>query len=183
MMHTDQENPLPRPLAPTSSAPTLRVVYTRQPSPLGDVVLAASEQGLVGCWFHDQAHFPNMQAWQRDDRHALLRQAHQQWTAYFNGDLQQFDLSLHHAWGTPFQQQVWAALERIPYGKTASYADIAQAVGRPTAFRAVGAAVGRNPWSLVVPCHRVMGTNGALTGYAGGLQRKKSLLALEAQHA
>jgi methylated-DNA-[protein]-cysteine S-methyltransferase len=124
-----------------------------------------------------------MQTWQRDQQHPLLRQAHQQWLAYLKGELKQFDLPLHFLWGTPFQQSVWTALLTIPYGQTTSYADIAHAVGRPSAFRAVGAAVGRNPLSVIVPCHRVMGANGALTGYAGGLQRKQHLLQLEAQHA
>lgn len=168
---------------PTPSHREPHVVYTRQPTPLGEVVLAATDQGLVGCWFHNQAHFPDMQAWQRADQHLLLRQAHQQWDAFFSGELKQFDLPLHYPWGTPFQQQVWTALKSIPYGKTASYGDIARDVGRPTAFRAVGAAVGRNPLSLIIPCHRVMGTNGALTGYAGGLHRKQSLLLLESEHA
>jgi methylated-DNA-[protein]-cysteine S-methyltransferase len=97
--------------------------------------------------------------------------------------LKHFDLPLHYLWGTPFQQSVWTALQNIRYGHTTSYADIAQAVARPSAFRAVGAAVGRNPLSVIIPCHRVMGANGALTGYAGGLQRKQHLLQLEAQHA
>ncbi len=168
-----------RPSAQTGS----HLVYTHQPSPLGDVVLAATNKGLAGCWFHNQAHFPDMQTWQRDDKHPLLRQAHQQWVDFFNGKLKQFDLPLHYPWGTSFQQQVWTALQRIPYGQTTSYGDIARDVGRPTAFRAVGAAVGKNPLSLIIPCHRVMGANGALTGYAGGLERKRSLLLLESQHA
>ncbi len=160
-----------------------RMAYARYPSPLGEVILAATDKGLVGCWFHNQAHLPNMQTWQRDDQHHLLNQAHQQWLAFFSGALKQFDLPVHYLWGTPFQQAVWTALQRIPYGKTTSYGDIAHALNRPNAFRAVGAAVGRNPLSLIIPCHRVMGANGALTGYAGGLQRKQSLLLLESQHA
>ena len=174
---------MPRTTPPTPSHRAPHVAYTRQPTPLGEVVLAATEQGLMGCWFHNQAHFPDMKAWQRADQHPLLRHAHQQWDAFFKGQLKQFDLPLHYPWGTPFQQQVWTALQSIPYGKTASYGDIARDVGRPRAFRAVGAAVGRNPLSLIIPCHRVMGVNGALTGYAGGLHRKQSLLLLESQHA
>ena len=159
------------------------VAYARHTTPLGEVIFAGTDQGLVGCWFHNQAHLPSMQSWQRDQQHPLLHQAHQQWLAFLNGELKHFDLPLHFLWGTTFQQSVWTALQNIPYGQTTSYADIAHAVARPSAFRAVGAAVGRNPLSVIVPCHRVMGANGALTGYAGGLQRKQHLLQLEAQHA
>ena len=159
------------------------VAYARHATHLGELIFAGTDKGLVGCWFHNQAHLPNMQTWQRDDQHRLLRQAHQQWLAFFSGALKEFDLPVHYLWGTPFQQAVWTALQRIPYGKTTTYGDIAHLIDRPSAFRAVGAAVGRNPLSLVIPCHRVMGANGALTGYAGGLQRKQSLLLLESQHA
>lgn len=159
------------------------VTYGRLPTPLGEAIFAATDQGLVGCWFHNQAHLPNMQTWRRDDQHRLLKQTHQQWLAFFSGALKQFELPLHYLWGTAFQQAVWTALQRIPYGQTTSYGDIARTLERPNAFRAVGAAVGRNPLSLVIPCHRVMGANGALTGYAGGLERKQSLLLLESQHA
>ena len=159
------------------------VAYARHATPLGEVIFAGTDQGLVGCWFHDQAHLPSMPTWQRDQQLPLLRQAHQQWLAYLKGELKHFDLPLHFLWGTPFQQSVWTALLNIPYGQTTSYADITHAVARPSAFRAVGAAVGRSPLSVIVLCHRVMGANGALTGYAGGLPRKQHLLQLEAQHA
>ena len=159
------------------------VAYARHATHLGELIFAGTDKGLVGCWFHNQAHFPSLQTWQHDQQHPLLRQAHQQWLAYLKGELKHFDLPLHYLWGTPFQQSVWTALQNIAYGQTTSYADIAHAVGSPSAFRAVGAAVGRNPLSVVIPCHRVMGTNGALTGYAGGLQRKQHLLQLEAKHA
>jgi methylated-DNA-[protein]-cysteine S-methyltransferase len=159
------------------------VAYARHATPLGEVIFAGTDKGLVGCWFHDQAHLPTLQTWQHDQQLLLLRQAHQQWLAYLKGELKQFDLPLHFLWGTPFQQSVWTALQNIPYGQTTSYADIAHAVARASAFRAVGAAVGRNPLSVIVPCHRVMGASGALTGYAGGLPRKQHLLQLEAQHA
>ncbi len=159
------------------------VAYARYATPLGEVIFAGTDKGLVGCWFHDQTHFPSLQTWQHDQQLPLLRQAHQLWLAYLNGELKHFDLPLHFLWGTPFQQSVWTALLTIPYGQTISYADIAHAVARPSAFRAVGAAVGRNPLSVIIPCHRVMGANGAITGYAGGLQRKQHLLQLEAQHA
>jgi methylated-DNA-[protein]-cysteine S-methyltransferase len=109
----------------------------------------------------------------------LLLDAAHQLRAYFAGKLREFDLPLA-ARGTPFQRQVWEAVSAIPYGSTATYAEIAAAVGRPSACRAVGAANGRNPLPVIVPCHRVIGVAGGLTGYGGGLERKRSLLDLEA---
>ena len=110
---------------------------------------------------------------------ALSREAEAQLLAYFAGQLRVFALKLAPK-GTPFQQDVWRALQAIPYGATASYADIAERVGRPSAVRAVGAANGANPIAIVVPCHRIIGRDGTLTGYAGGLDRKRALLDLEA---
>lgn len=158
-----------------------RIVHTVRPSPLGPVLLAAGPQGLSGIWFVGQQHFPSTAAWHDDDAHPVLSAAHAQLRAYFEGDLQTFDLPLQVIEGTPFQQAVWRALQTIPFGHTTTYGDIAQRIGKPQAVRAVGAAIGRNPWSVVVPCHRVVGANGSLTGYAGGLDRKQHLLALEAR--
>jgi methylated-DNA-[protein]-cysteine S-methyltransferase len=110
--------------------------------------------------------------------HPVLVEAERQIAAYFKGELTRFDLPLDFR-GTDFQKSVWAALLTIPFGETRSYAEIARAVGRPTAFRAVGAANGRNPISIVAPCHRVIGTDGALTGFAGGLEAKALLLGIE----
>ncbi|MFQ2198844.1 methylated-DNA--[protein]-cysteine S-methyltransferase [Aeromonas hydrophila] len=118
--------------------------------------------------------------WQRDDQ--ALAPFIEQFAAYFAGRLHRFDLPLA-ARGTPFQQSVWRALGDIPYGETVSYLEIAQAIGNPKAVRAVGAANGRNPLSIIVPCHRVIGRSGELTGYAGGLPIKRWLLALEQQTA
>jgi methylated-DNA-[protein]-cysteine S-methyltransferase len=154
-------------------------------SPLGPLLLAASDQGLAGVWFDDQQHRPleaTVAAWRENPQHPLLQQAAQQIGAYFQsapGATQRFDLPLNLSAGTAFQQAVWRALLEIPAGATRSYAQVAQAVGRPAAVRAVGAAIGRNPLTIVVPCHRVVGSGGALTGYAGGLERKTALLALE----
>jgi methylated-DNA-[protein]-cysteine S-methyltransferase len=154
-------------------------------SPLGPLLLAASDQGLAGVWFDDQQHRPPdaaVAAWCENPQHPLLQQAAQQLGAYFQvapDATQRFDLPLDLSAGTAFQQAVWRVLLEIPSGKTHSYAQVAQAVGSPTAVRAVGAAIGRNPLSIVVPCHRVVGSDGALTGYAGGLQRKTALLARE----
>lgn len=156
------------------------ICYTIQSTHLGDVVLAARGMHLVGLWFDQQQHQPSPSAWSRVSEHVVLTQAQQQVQQYLKGQRQHFDLPVAFVSGTPFQQQVWSALQAIPYGHTLSYSDIAQRVSRPRAVRAVGAAIGRNPLSLVIPCHRVLGANGALTGYAGGLQRKQALLALEA---
>ena len=149
------------------------------PSPLGDIILAASDAGLLGLWFHNQRYLPDMQGWVQAPQHPLLLAAKAQLSEYFAGTRQQFDLPLDLSRGTTFQQAVWQALLGIPAGNTSSYGALSREVGNPKAVRAVGAAVGRNPLSIVVPCHRVLGSDGSLTGYAGGLQRKSSLLKLE----
>ncbi|MBN9340744.1 MAG: methylated-DNA--[protein]-cysteine S-methyltransferase [Comamonadaceae bacterium] len=158
-------------------------VQGRCPSPLGEVRLAASSQGLVGLWFDGQRHLPAQLdgpgAWPAADAHPVLREAARQLQEYLGGTRTRFDLPLDLRGGTPFQQAVWQALCAIPRGRTTSYLAIAQALGKPAAVRAVGAAVGRNPVSVAVPCHRVLGSDGSLTGYAGGLERKRALLRLE----
>lgn len=158
-------------------------VQSRCPSPLGEVRLAASSLGLVGLWFDGQRHLPTQLdgpgAWPATDAHPVLREAARQLQEYLGGTRTGFDLSLDLRGGTPFQQAVWQALCTIPRGRTTSYLAIAQALGKPSAVRAVGAAVGRNPVSVAVPCHRVLGSDGSLTGYAGGLERKRALLRLE----
>jgi methylated-DNA-[protein]-cysteine S-methyltransferase len=151
---------------------------------LGDVLLAATEQGLAGVWFvHRQEHMPDSSQWTTDEEHPTLLAAAQQLHEYFSGKRQSFDLPLQPAWGTPFQRAVWQALQRIPYAHTSTYGDIARDIGNPNAVRAVGAAIGQNPHTIVVPCHRVVGANGSLTGFSGGLDRKKHLLHHEATHA
>src|SRR5690606_5293082 len=117
--------------------------------------------------------------WAEQPGHPMLRQAREQLADYFDGRRASFELPLDLRLGTAFQQSVWQALLRIPRGETTSYGELSRRVGRPLAARAVGAAVGRNPMSVVVPCHRVLGAGGALTGYAGGLERKTALLRLE----
>jgi methylated-DNA-[protein]-cysteine S-methyltransferase len=160
------------------------ITQSHTTSPLGDVMLAATSQGLAGVWFiHRQEHLPDSSKWTSDERHPVLMAAARQLHEYFLGHRQSFDLPLQPAWGTPFQRAVWQALQRIPYGLTRTYGDIARDIGNPKAVRAVGAAIGQNPHSIIVPCHRVLGANGSLTGFAGGLDRKKHLLALEASHA
>lgn len=148
-------------------------------TPLGGVLLAASADGLAGLWFDQQRHHPDTTGWEPDTRHGLLQEAAGQLQDYLAGHRTGFDLPLDLSRGTPFQQAVWRALLAIPRGGTHSYGALGVALGRPAAMRAVGAAVGRNPVSVVVPCHRVIGANGSLTGYAGGLERKRALLMLE----
>lgn len=149
-------------------------------SPLGPILLAASDQGLAGLWFEGQRHWPQASAsWRVQPTHAVLTETRRQLDAYFAGTLLAFNLPLDLSVGTAFQNRVWQALRAIPAGITQSYAAVAARLGAPRAARAIGAAVGRNPVSIVVPCHRVLGAAGALTGYAGGLERKVALLRLE----
>jgi methylated-DNA-[protein]-cysteine S-methyltransferase len=155
--------------------------YTAQArwvSPLGPVTLATTARGLAGLWFDAQRHHPGVLATPIDEGHAVIRQSIDELAAYFSGRLTSFTVPLDLQ-GTPFQQAVWRALCGIGAGATCSYAQIAQGVGRPAASRAAGAAIGRNPVSVIVPCHRVVGHDGRLTGYAAGLDRKAALLQLE----
>lgn len=150
-------------------------------SPLGMIWLAASEQGLCGLWFDGQKHQPSIAESLIADSHPILRSAQDQVLAYFAGEQQSFDLPLDLRAGTSFQQSVWQSMLEIEHGQVQSYAKLSHHIGRPKASRAVGAAVGRNPISIIVPCHRVLATRGALQGYAGGLERKRALLAIEAR--
>ncbi len=152
---------------------------SRFDSPLGAMVLAATGRGLAGAWFIDQRHAADWSAWPMAASDPLLRLATKQLTEYFAKLRTQFELPLDLSAGTAFQQSVWRQLLSIGHGRTTSYGRISAAAGRPAAVRAAGAAVGRNPLTIIVPCHRVLGANGALTGYAGGLQRKVALLQLE----
>lgn len=151
----------------------------RYASPLGPMIVAATERGVAGVWFEGQRHMPDNSAWAFAPHHPLLRRAIAQLDDYFAGRRSTFDLPLDLHGGSAFQQMVWHALLAIPPGGTTSYGDLSAQIGKPTAVRAVGAAVGRNPVSIVVPCHRVLGRDGSLTGYAGGLDRKTALLQLE----
>ena len=144
-------------------------------SPVGPLRLQADDDGLTGIWFMSDAE-PDVGDLGTD---TVLRAAAEQLAEYFAGRRTRFELPLAAA-GTPFQRAVWDALREIPYGQTWSYADVAQHIGSPRAVRAVGAANGRNPLPIVVPCHRVVGANGTLTGYGGGLENKRILLDLEA---
>jgi methylated-DNA-[protein]-cysteine S-methyltransferase len=149
-------------------------------SPLGDMLLASSVQGLVGLWFvHDQKHMPDGFGTWPVGESPVLQKAAQQIHEYFAGQRTTFDLPLDLSAGTAFQQSVWRGLLGIQSGHSTSYGALAQRIGNAAAVRAVGAAVGRNPISIIVPCHRVLGADGSLTGYAGGLDRKTALLQLE----
>ncbi len=150
----------------------------RVPSPLGPLTLAATAAGLAGVWFDDQKHHPGELQAPEQPAHRWLTLAAAELQRYFSGRLQRFTVALDPQ-GTDFQQQVWQALLRIPLGQLSTYGQVAQQLGRPAAARAVGAAVGRNPLGIIVPCHRVVGQDGTLTGYAGGLHRKEALLKLE----
>lgn len=154
-------------------------VFTEWQSPLGAMTLAATTRGLSGVWFDGQCHGPDTSPWRHDSAHPVLQATIKQLGEYFAGQRTAFDLPLDLQAGTPFQQQVWQALQGIAPGATTSYGHLSAAIGKPAAVRALGAAVGRNPVSIVVPCHRVLGANGSLTGYAGGLERKTALLSLE----
>ena len=147
------------------------------PSPLGEIVISGHDL-VTGVDFADSREDVRLgTAWRRDD--GAFAEAAAQLRAYFAGELTQFQLELDTG-GTTFQRQVWSALQRIPYGTTTTYGKLAVALGEPRAMRAVGAANGRNPISIIIPCHRVIGADGSLTGYGGGLDRKRFLLDLEA---
>lgn len=153
---------------------TETIHYDEMHSPIGTLRLVADAQGLREVWFETGRHqkMPSP-TWVHSSR--ALAFARVQLEEYFAGERQTFELPLHPL-GTPFQLAVWKELEQIPYGVTVSYGDVARRIDQPTAVRAVGAANGRNPLPIIVPCHRVIGSNGSLTGYGGGLERKRWLL-------
>ena len=161
--------------APDTSACTAQTTIN---TPLGNLLLARTAKGLAGVWFDGQKHHPAPLTAMRSPDDELLRRAAEQLHAYFAGEGLGFDVPLDLQ-GTPFQRAVWQALLAIPSGETRSYGEIAAALGSASAVRAVGGAVGRNPVSVIVPCHRVVGSDGSLTGYAGGVDRKRALLELE----
>lgn len=164
-----------------TTSPRPWAAQTKLQTPMGTMLIACTEAGLGGCWFDGQQHHPGELHAKNDANHRWLLATARTFDRYWQGagdagDLATLPLDLA---GTAFQLAVWQQLRQIAPGATVSYGDIARALDRPKAVRAVGAAVGRNPVSVLVPCHRVMGTNGSLTGYAGGLDRKVALLELE----
>ena len=151
--------------------------YDELPTPIGRLRLVADAEGLREVWFETGRHRKSPQPdWIRAA--APLAEARRQLEEYFAGDRTRFELKLHPI-GTPFQLAVWEELGRIPYGATISYAELARRIGQPAAMRAVGAANGRNPIPIILPCHRVIGSNGSLTGFGGGLPTKRFLLSME----
>jgi methylated-DNA-[protein]-cysteine S-methyltransferase len=154
--------------------------HTVVESPLGPLTLVATDGVLSGLYMEGQRHRPPEETFgARANASEAFAEAARQLDAYFAGRLTDFDVPLQLD-GTPFQQRVWSALCDIPYGVTLSYGGLAERIGSPAASRAVGLANGKNPVSIIVPCHRVVGASGSLTGYGGGLDRKRSLLAFEA---
>jgi methylated-DNA-[protein]-cysteine S-methyltransferase len=151
----------------------------RYQSPLGTLWLASKHEAIVGAWFDAQKHFPKdfvlEEVFSNDP---ILIEAERQLAAYFTQSLRTFSLPLAPV-GTPFQSKVWSEIARIPFGETITYGALASATSSASASRAAGAATGRNPISIIIPCHRVIAGSGAMTGYAGGLDRKRALLALE----
>jgi methylated-DNA-[protein]-cysteine S-methyltransferase len=149
-------------------------------SPIGVLTAAGDDIGLRWLLFPQNRHEPLRDGWQRDS--APFAELRRQLAAYFAGELRDFDLPLAPQ-GTPFQHSVWTALRNIPYAETRSYRDLSTTIGHPKAVRAVGLANGRNPLPIIVPCHRVIGADGSMTGFGGGIESKRFLLDLEARHA
>ena len=159
----------------------MQLRYRTVESPIGPLTLAGDGSTLMHLRMTEQSHEPDRSGWTPAGADAFADVV-EQLNAYFAGTLTEFDveLELH---GTEFQRKVWAALQAIPYGQTRSYGEIAEQIGSPSASRAVGLANGRNPISIIVPCHRVIGAAGSMTGYGGGIDRKKMLIALEKTQA
>lgn len=156
------------------------ISYRIMDSPVGPLTIAGHDDGITNMRMEDQLYPPkDQEGWVRDD--AVFPEAAEQLDAYFAGELFDFDLPLAFR-GTPFQLRVWSALREIPYGETRSYGFLAERIGQPSASRAVGMANGRNPVGIIVPCHRVIGANGKLVGYGGGVDRKHTLLEHERAH-
>jgi len=157
------------------------IYYTYCSSPIQPILLTAENDALTGLYMVEHKHGSEIAAdWIEDDHALPFPEAKRQIAAYFAGDLTEFDLPLAPH-GTPFQQRVWEELRSIPYGTTLTYGELAARTGNPKASRAVGLANGRNPLSIIIPCHRVIGANGKLVGYGGGLSRKEALISLEAR--
>ena len=152
--------------------------YDFYDGPQGRMLLVANDGGLCGVYFDGQKYLPQIDpAWRRDTN-ATLRQAKRELAQYFGHERWRFEIALAPE-GTPFQRSVWKAISTVAFGETITYGELARRAGSPGSARAAGAATGRNPIGIVVPCHRIVGSDGSLTGYAGGLERKRALLALE----
>ena len=157
-------------------------------TPLGRMVVAAGPHdgrpAITGCWFEDQKHFPDDETLGMEGDHALLSEAQEQLEDWYAGRRRGFDLPLAlDDRPQPLRPRVWKAVQEIPFGTTTTYGALAQQLGNPGMAQAVGQGVGRNPWSVIVPCHRVLSSTGVLTGYAGGIERKQELLEMESRRA
>jgi methylated-DNA-[protein]-cysteine S-methyltransferase len=160
---------------------TMTLYYKLMKSPVGELKLVASNSGLTAIlWENDDPKRVRLGPLEENNSHPVLLETERQLNAYFAGNLKQFSVKLDFV-GTNFQKEVWQALVSIPFGETRSYGQIATQIGRPKAFRAVGAANGKNPISIIAPCHRVIGSDGKLTGFAGGLKAKARLLGIESK--
>ena len=148
-------------------------------SPMGRMLIVASDEGLNGLYFIDQKYYREVEPdWVRGEKHPVVRQTAREMKEYFGGKRKEFDVPLAPE-GTPFQAEVWKAISSVRYGNTITYSELARRAGHPDAIRAAGTATGRNPITIIVPCHRIIGADGSLTGYAGGLHRKRALQELE----
>ena len=148
-------------------------------SPMGTMLIVAADEGLRGLYFIDQKYYREVEdSWVRGPKHPVVRQTAREMEEYFAGKRKEFDVPLA-AEGTPFQASVWKAISSVKYGASITYTELARRAGHPDAVRAAGTATGRNPITIIVPCHRILGSDGTLTGYAGGLDRKRGLLELE----
>jgi methylated-DNA-[protein]-cysteine S-methyltransferase len=166
----------------TQKEPAMAHAYKTMQSPVGTLTLVAGDKGLAAIlWENDDPKRVRLGPLQENPKHPVLLETERQLKQYFAGSLKKFTVPLDFINGTDFQKKTWAALLTIPFGETRSYAQVAQQIGRPRAVRAVGAANGKNPISIIAPCHRVIGANGKLTGFAGGLAAKACLLDIEAK--
>ncbi|HKU71724.1 MAG TPA: methylated-DNA--[protein]-cysteine S-methyltransferase [Burkholderiales bacterium] len=155
--------------------------YDFYDSPHGQMLLVANDEGLAGIYFDGQKYFPTVATeWQQDPKRPVLAQAKRELAEYFAGKRKRFEVALAPD-GTAFQKAVWKAISTVQFGETITYAELACRAGASGSSRAAGAATGRNPITIIVPCHRIVGSTGSLTGYAGGLERKRALLALESE--
>ena len=152
------------------------MIYLKTATPLGKMVLASDGTALAGAWFEGQKYFPSLEGWGNEEEDLLLRKAASELALYFDGRLKHFSLPMQPS-GTAFQKKVWAGIAGVLYGGTLTYGFLAERLA--TSPRAVGSATGRNPLSIFIPCHRLVASDGFITGYAGGLERKRALLALE----
>ena len=157
-----------------------KVFYTLAQTPLGEILMTSDGESLTGLYFSKQKHRPTRTpTWKKDPSLPLFKKTHTQVCEYMSQVRTEFDLPTRVITGTPFQQKVWKVLSQISFGTTKSYSEMARAIKAPRSVRAVGSAIGRNPLTLIIPCHRVIGSDGSLRGFAGGLKRKQALLDLE----